>query len=577
VEEQFYVIWPALILVAACRGRVLTRVGVALVAIIVGSFVASLIVTDAAENWAFYSLPTRAWELGLGGLLAVWGPGLRRLPGVVVGPVGWLGLVGIGIAVTIFDSGVPFPGTAAVIPALGATLVIAGGTRRLGPGRLLSIAPLRAVGRISYSLYLVHWPILVLGPMALGVSADGATNTVLVVISLGAAAISWAYIETPFRTGMPRLAARPRRTLSLAMGAIAAVVVAAAMPAVGAGAIGGTVGAQPPQAAEPWPGDGPWADGSGPPATAVAAGSPTAGPSGPSSAASSAASGPSVGPSQPADRGTHGRLPGDVRPSLSQARADQDRLRGDGCLAFESVVVPPDCVYGVRDAAFTVALVGDSHAAQWFPALERLATHEGWRIATFVKVSCPFIDMRVGNLALKREYRECATFNQATIDRLARLRPDLTLVSMSRLAIHPLAAGDDATEAKGTAIGSMLARVPGRKALIVDTPAAGVDVPACLSAHPDNVDACAIPDRTAFADHQGAIERIGADTAGAAVIDLTAEVCDEDPCPVVVNRTIVFRDSEHLTATLSRSLAPALDAEIRQIVQAAPTIGPDPR
>jgi hypothetical protein len=547
------------------------------VAIVVASFVASLILTDAAENWAFYSLPTRAWELGLGGLLAVGASVLRRLPGVVVGPAGWLGLAGMGIAATIFDSSVPFPGTAAVIPALGAALVIAGGTQRFGPGRLLSVAPLRAVGRISYSLYLVHWPILVLAPMALGVAPDSATNAVLVGISLGAAAISWAVVETPFRTGMPGLAGRPRRTLSLAMGAIVAVVVAAAIPAVGAGAIGGTIGAEPPPAAEPWPGDDPWAFGSAQPTTPVPGGSPTAGPSDSSSAGPSAASGPSAGPSQPADRGMHGRLPDDVRPSLSQARDDEDRLRGDGCLAFERVVVPPDCVYGLSDAAFTIALVGDSHAAQWFPALERLATHEGWRIVTFVKVSCPFIEMRVGNLALKREYRECAAFNEATIDRLARLRPDLTLVSMSRLAIHPLAAGDDTVEAKGAAIGSMLARIPGPTAVIVDTPDAGIDVPACLSAHPDNIDACAIPDRSAFVDHPGEIERIAAESAGAAVIDLTADVCDEDPCPVVVDRTIVFRDSEHLTATFSRSLAPTLDAEIRQIVQGAPALGPDAR
>ncbi len=93
------------------------------------------------------------------------------------------------------------------------------------------------------------------------------------------------------------------------------------------------------------------------------------------------------------------------------ARSDEDRLRDDGCLAFERVVAPPDCRYGAKRPVLTVALVGDSHAAQWFPALQRIAKHEDWRIQTFVKVSCPLIDMRVGNLALKREYRECASFN----------------------------------------------------------------------------------------------------------------------------------------------------------------------
>src|SRR4029453_18002975 len=121
----------------------------------------------------------------------------------------------------------------------------------------------------------------------------------------------------------------------------------------------------------------------------------------------------------------------------------------------------PKCIYGVTDATYTVALVGDSHAGHWFPALERLAKHEGWRVVTFVKVACPFIDMRVTNLSLKREYRECAAFNEATLERLAALKPDLTLVSMSRIAIRPLDGREDTVAAKGAAVGRMLKRLPG--------------------------------------------------------------------------------------------------------------------
>ena len=264
---------------------------------------------------------------------------------------------------------------------------------------------------------------------------------------------------------------------------------------------------------------------------------------------------------------TTGRLPASVLPALSAARADEDRLRGDGCLAFEHVTVPPTCVYGFRGAAFTIALVGDSHAAQWFPALERIAKHEGWRLATFTKVACPFIDMRVSNIALKREYRECAAFNEATIVRLRALEPDVTLVSMSRIAIHPLSAADDTVEAKGAAVGRMLSRIPGRVGLIVDTPYAGIDVPACLSAHADDVGACAIPRSTAFTDHLGGLETIAATVAGARRIDLTKRICVDDPCSVVVDNRIVFRDVGHLTATYARFLAPALDAALAPLLR----------
>jgi hypothetical protein len=263
------------------------------------------------------------------------------------------------------------------------------------------------------------------------------------------------------------------------------------------------------------------------------------------------------------DVGGHGRLPGDVQPPLGSARGDEERLRHDGCLAFERVVEPPKCVYGVKDSKHTVALVGDSHAAHWFPAVERLAKHEGWRLVTFVKVACPFIDMRVTNLALKREYRECAAFNEATVRRLAEIQPDLTLVSVGRISTRPVHASDDTVAAKGEAVGRMLARLPGLTLLIVDTPYAGQDVPGCLSAHARDIDACAIPHKTAFTDRLGAVEKVAAEVSGAGLIDLTGRICVEDPCPVVVNGMIVFRDAGHLTATFSRSLAPALGEAIR--------------
>ncbi len=257
-------------------------------------------------------------------------------------------------------------------------------------------------------------------------------------------------------------------------------------------------------------------------------------------------------------------LPADVAPALENARSDEERLRVDGCLAFERVASPPDCAYGRASATFTVALVGDSHAAQWFPALDRLARHEGWRIVTFVKVSCPFIDMAVRNLALKREYRECAAFNEATIARLRAIKPQLTLISMSRMAIHPMDAAADTVAIRAAAVGRMLARIPGDRAIIVDTPTAKADVPGCLSAHRTSIDACAIPRAVGLGHDLGKVEAAAAKAGGGAVIDLTARftIGRDGPIPVVIDGMIVYRDAEHMTATFSRSLGPALAAAI---------------
>ena len=522
------------------------------------SFAINMYLSDAAVNWAFYSLPARAWELGLGGLLAAFGVRVERVPAALPTFGGWIGLAAIGAAAMMFDSSsITYPGIAATVPALGAMLIIAAGSCRVGPGRILTLPPFRAVGRISFSLYLVHWPLLVLGPIALGLDPDAATNTLLVLLALIAAAVCWAAVETPFRTGLPVLVARPRRTLSASMSVILAVAVVAGLPSLDAGPVAGAGTAVE---LRPTDQEAHVASGSSPELD-LRSGSDLA-------LADPTADVPAETPAATPDSATHGPLPNDVRPALAAARHDEERLRADGCLAFEPVVVPPKCVYGVRKAAYTIALVGDSHAAQWFPALERLAPQERWRIVTFVKVSCPLIDMAVRNLALEREYRECAAFDKATIDQLTDLRPDLTIVSMSRISIHPMRASDDTVAAKGAAVGRMVSRIPGRVAIVVDTPSPRGDVPACLSAHASKVDACAIPGSTAFAADFSAIEHVAAAASGAALIDLTDRICADDPCPVVVDRTIVFRDGEHMTATFSSSLAPALDAEISRVVNA---------
>ena len=113
----------------------------------------------------------------------------------------------------------------------------------------------------------------------------------------------------------------------------------------------------------------------------------------------------------------------------------------------------------------------------------------------------------------------------------------------------------------------MLARLPGRSAIIVDTPDAGRDVPACLSAHQDDVDACAIPrSRRPSGTASATSRRSRRRQSGGGLIDLTARICVGDgACPVVVNDMIVYRDHSHLTATFSRSLAPALGAAIASL------------
>ena len=235
VEEQFYLVWPALIIGTTWLIRLVRRrtkaetpskqtpylVVLALVAAL--SFALSLAATFVAPSVAFFSLPTRAWQLAAGGLVALMAGQWRRLPARAAAIVGWAGLAVILLACTLLGPGTLYPGTAALLPVLGAVLVIGAGcaTPAQGCGRVLAVAPMRAIGRISYSWYLWHWPVLLLAPPLLGHPLGLAGRLATVLISGGLAMLTVRFIEDPLRFAAP---IRRSAVGSLALGGVATAV-----------------------------------------------------------------------------------------------------------------------------------------------------------------------------------------------------------------------------------------------------------------------------------------------------------------------------------------------------------------
>ena len=219
VEEQFYLVWPALLLAVFLIARRSRRVLMTAIAVVtVASFVACVLTTTDAPSLAFFSPHTRAWEFGVGALIAGGAALLTRVPAAVARALTWVGLAAILLAALTYSADLAYPGVAVLLPVLGAALVIGfgGGTRGAaaidgggGPGSvggaasLLARRPVQFVGAISYSLYLVHWPILVLVHERLGLGEPLPLHVGLavVVVSVPVAWLLFRFVETPFRTG----------------------------------------------------------------------------------------------------------------------------------------------------------------------------------------------------------------------------------------------------------------------------------------------------------------------------------------------------------------------------------------
>ena len=196
VEEQFYLIFPALLLLIGTKSRrtLLIVTG----ALFAASLVFSIWALTNAPSTAFYLLPARFWELMLGALLA-----LAQIPQpssrIVRESIGIAGLGMIAFAVFTYTRWQPFPGQYALLPCLGAALLIYAGETKTLTHRLLSLKPIVFVGLISYSLYLWHWPLLVFTQTALNRVLLPWESCALVALSVILAILSWRFIEQPFR------------------------------------------------------------------------------------------------------------------------------------------------------------------------------------------------------------------------------------------------------------------------------------------------------------------------------------------------------------------------------------------
>ena len=567
VEEQFYLVWPVMIIIVAWLVRRARHGGdgnmstpsvrpyaaiLALIAVV--SFAMSLVLTYLMPPAAYLSLPTRAWQLAVGGLVALTTVHWRRLPTPLAAVLGWVGLAMIVLACVRPDGATDYPGTAALLPTFGTALVIGAGCAcgARGCGLLLTLSPMRAIGRVSYSWYLWHWPVLALVPAFMGHPAGLFIRLAAVGFSAGLAILTLRFIENPLRFA-ENIRRSPRN--SLALGAVSTAM------AVGVAAIS-LVGTPSPV------GPGPAV----PPLVISAAPTP---PGLPMEAYDTALRNvfAQVNSAVKAALGMTA-VPSNLTPPLTGTAAELESIVANGCLRslpFDSS--QPECITGNRSSGTTVAMIGDSHAGMWNPALQRAVDQRDWRMLLMAKVSCPVVDLPLTNHlnGLSEEVQRCAQWRSGIMARLRAERPKLVVVTAVRgygadgIGVWNNIKGfEPFNSAWIDGLGKLVRelRSNGSQVLVLGPePTLPAVAPNCLSAHLENAKVCA--STWPAANNSGIeVESSAVRASGGQYANTVELFCSGGRCPAVVGNTMVFYDASHLSREYSLAMGPAMGALI---------------
>lgn len=542
VEEQFYLAWPVVLillaLAARCRGwrtESVLFLGVCTVGIL--SLIYSTYFTFVAPNQAYFATPVRVWEFCLGAIVAQIGLS-RKMPRFLRNVVALLGLVLIFSAALKFDKYTSFPSWTALLPAGGAALVIFAGSAgtKLWHDRVSSARVVQFIGNVSYSLYLWHWPLIVMAPFVLRSELSTLSKTGVLVLAILLAWVTKGAIEDRWLT--KKTGARlNRKTFLSTLTAMIAITLAA----LGLSALAG-------QKEE---------------ATKVAAASLSSGPCyGPNAVDEQGCADPFAQPVAQPDMGTANEY--FARPA--DCPSDGNTLRDDPAGS------PTICDFSAgTEAPKTVWLVGDSHAQQWQAAVFELARRNHWILKWSYFGACPIVDARYvgyeGQAADPATVQACERWSRAVVRAIEADAPARVFVSM-------YASGEKIDD--GTARGQVeqfrdglrrdwqrLVNLGIRVSPIYDPPLnAPVRNVDCLSLNADDPLTCAADTSLALPDDpmRLAVEAMASPLVNG--IDMTKYFCRGSECFAAVGGVPIYFDKDHLNKELVELLVPEFQAHV---------------
>jgi peptidoglycan/LPS O-acetylase OafA/YrhL len=516
VEEQFYMFWPLLIILA-CKWnnkkntphQIRKHAVYTLATITTLSFIISVILTQTDRSLAYFITLARLWELGLGGLLA-----LLPLSFLRTSINTTLALIGLSLIIYgswFISSASDFPGYLAILPTAGAVLLLIASPDNPVNARLLGNPAMKYIGDISYSLYLWHWPIIIFAKYQ-GWQPDLLSGFAIFGLTFLLSAVSKPVIEDYFLKS-EAWKTSDRKAFTLAFGTMGILVIACSSLFM-------TI--QPGKSFSP---------------DALHPGILIAGES---------------------MKNTHKITP---IPPLEFVKRDLPDLYAHGCHASHAATTPlTPCKAGPKESPVKIFLIGDSHAAQWWPALKSLADKNNWQISSYTKSSCAPLD--TDTLHDGKLYTECRDWAIAVEDDIKRAPPSVIIYTQA--ADQRLAKGGD--QASQSKIMAEILRKKwqtwkdmGIKVIIVaDTPVLGRNYLECLGTDQE----CPAQSRKNAPDP--VLEAITSDNQkDIRLINPSPLICPQDICPPVIGNIVVWRDTHHITATIAQSFSDIFETEIK--------------
>ncbi len=538
VEEQFYLCWPLLLAAAALLSRLRKRsprVGVTAAVAIIGiaSFAYCVYLTATAKSLAYFSTPVRVWEFAAGAAVAL-ALSRIRMSRWLAESGALIGFALIATACVTFDEQSAFPGVIAVLPVAGTVLVIASGSagHSLSHERLTGLRPVQVIGDVSYSIYLWHWPLIVIAPAFLNHSLTTMEKGAIALVSVALAWLTKTFVEDPGRRWAWAVAAPGRPFVFMTAGVVSILGLTSGL----------LVAANRAEAAEAQQ-------------AAATASDACAG-------ARALANKDCRDPFGPADSVVVGKM--------GAPWFDPPECRPIEVLMVEGARTTRVCDFSAATSQPKfVWLIGDSHAEHWQSGIFEIARAKKWRVTVSLRGGCPpaavdFVGYR-GTKASPQDQRICEQWARGLRDEVLNAKPDAVIVSAFARA-EKVAGPPGATQADLYRDGFQALWQPWLDAgipvtVIADAPLnSTVRSGTCTADHPTDPLACVVPRRTAMPPDPMVLA--ARSTPGVHLVDLTDQFCDAKQCYAVIGRMPVYYDADHLNRQYVNTLVPVLEQHL---------------